>query len=295
VAFHAELSNHIHLIVRSRHDVVALWSDEEVARRWLTVTHLVRSHDGRTIKELTDARIAMETADPRRVEQLRRRLASVSHFTGALCEHIARRSNREDGCRGRFWEDRFKCRELIDDGAIAVCGIYVDLNQIRAGEALSPETSTHTSAYDRIAGRRQRNSAASQGRTLSAEDRVDGWLCELSHEQGPTANAGTTISAAGRRRASDKGLLAITLDEYLQLLDASGRIVRQGKTGAIPDHLAPILTRLGVATGLWGEIITQFDRWFVHLVGKAEWLVDRAARAGRRWYWGRARCAEAFG
>ena len=103
VAFRGELNNHIHLILRTRPDVVALWSDEEVARRWLTITHLVRSKDGQTIKELDDVRIAMETADPQRVDQLRGRLASVSYFMGALCEHIARRSNLEDHCRGSFW------------------------------------------------------------------------------------------------------------------------------------------------------------------------------------------------
>jgi len=31
------LSNHFHLILRSRPDVVATWDDEEVARRWLIV------------------------------------------------------------------------------------------------------------------------------------------------------------------------------------------------------------------------------------------------------------------
>ena len=29
------LSNHLHLVLRSRPDVVAQWSDEKVARRWL--------------------------------------------------------------------------------------------------------------------------------------------------------------------------------------------------------------------------------------------------------------------
>ncbi len=71
VAFRGELNNHIHLILRTRPDVVALWSDEEVARRWLTITHLVRSKDGQTIQELDDVRISMETADPQRVDQLR--------------------------------------------------------------------------------------------------------------------------------------------------------------------------------------------------------------------------------
>ena len=34
VGFHAELSNHIHLVVRTRPDVVVSWSDQEVVRRW---------------------------------------------------------------------------------------------------------------------------------------------------------------------------------------------------------------------------------------------------------------------
>lgn len=188
-----------------------------------------------------------------------------------------------------------KSRDLADPGAILVCGIYIDLNQIRAGEALTPETSRHTSAYDRIAGRRQRVTAAAQGIALAADQTADGWLCELTLEEGLTANVRPTTAATTPRRASDKGLLPIKLDEYLELLDSSGRIVRAGKRGAIPDHLAPILARLGVNATLWSELITQFDRWFGHVVGKAQLLADRAASAGRRWYCGRARCADAFG
>ena len=90
-------------------------------------------------------------------------------------------------------------------------------------------------------------------------------------------------------------MLPITLDEYVQLLDTSGRMVREGKTGAIPDHLAPILDRLGVTATLWGQLITPFDQWFGHVVGSAHRLTERALRAGRRWYAGRSRCADAFG
>ncbi len=81
----------------------------------------------------------------------------------------------------------------------------------------------------------------------------------------------------------------------MRLLDASGRIVCDEKSGFIPDHLAPILERLSVNADVWSELITKFDELFGHVVGRAEQLVDRASRAGRRWYWGRARCAEAFG
>jgi hypothetical protein len=35
IAFHAEMSNHLHVVLRSRPDVVETWSDGEVVRRWL--------------------------------------------------------------------------------------------------------------------------------------------------------------------------------------------------------------------------------------------------------------------
>jgi hypothetical protein len=154
--FHVEMSNHLHLILRTRPDVVELWSDEDVIRKWLTISRLVRSRDGHTIRRITAAEIALERARLGRVKQLRQKLSSVSELMKALCEHISRRANQEDHVRGAFFEERFACRRLENEAAILVCGIYIDLNQIRAGEALSPEESTRTSAYDRICGRQQR-------------------------------------------------------------------------------------------------------------------------------------------
>ena len=297
VAFHAELSNHIHLVLRLRPDVVVTWSDEDVARRWLSITRLVRSQDGDHIREPTDEDIATETADPARMLQLRDRLACVSNFMGALCEHIARRSNIQDRCRGHFWEDRFKCRNLACEAAILICGIYVDLNQIRAGEALTPEASVHTSAHDRIEGQRQRLAGVGGNRRATRDGMppVDGWLCELTLQEGVNADVRLGTESTTPWRASDKGLLPIRLEDYLQLLDWSGRAVRDGKSGSIPNHLAPILDRLGINKHLWTDLVMHFDSWFGHIVGRAHQVVSRATAAGRHWYQGRSRCAEAFG
>ena len=146
-------------------------------------------------------------------------------------------------------------------------------------------------------GRQQRLDAATKGlKSPTADPIVDGWLCELTLAEGQTvAGNSVAVGSVTSRRASDKGLVPITLEEYLRLLDASGRIVCDEKSGFIPDHLAPILERLGVNADVWSELITEFDELFGHVVGRAEQLGDRASRAGRRWYWGRARCAEAFG
>ncbi len=295
VGFRAEMSNHLHVVIRTRPDVVETWTDEEVVRRWLTVSLLAKSRDG-TVKELSPVRVTAEMNRPGRVEELRQRLSNPSNFMGVLCEYISRRSNREDSCKGCFWEGRFGLRELTDEGAILVSGIYVDLNQIRAGETLTPETSTHTSAYDRIVTR-----AATEGLDISHETNGNqtsraAWMCELtlSDQTAGDLQAETHLKSRTGLRASDKGLLSISLDDYLALLDVSGRIVRDDKSGSIPSELEPILKRLGVKANRWSSLISDFHEQFGHVAGKLETVVSRAQRAGRRWYRGKRNCASSF-
>ena len=49
IGFHATLDNHLHLVLRNRPDVVRVWSDEEVVRRWLKIATLKRT--GREVAE----------------------------------------------------------------------------------------------------------------------------------------------------------------------------------------------------------------------------------------------------
>ncbi len=86
----------------------------------------------------------------------------------------------------------------------------------------------------------------------------------------------------------------MNLDDYLRLLDWTGRQVRRDKRGAIPAELSPILDRLQVDADCWLDSVTNFGRWFHRAVGRADRLLEEAARAGRRWLQGLARCREAF-
>ena len=146
---YAVMSNHLHVILRARPDLVRDWSDEEVALRW---TRLCPPRDPATgdKTEPSPCDVNMIVSDPARLAVIRQRLSSLSWFMGSLSEPIARRANREDKCKGRFWEGRFKSLALLDEAAILACSIYVDLNPIRAGVATTPEESAYTSAYDRI-------------------------------------------------------------------------------------------------------------------------------------------------
>lgn len=51
---HAILSNHFHLILRSRPDLVAEWNDAEIARRWLMLCPLRKDHQGQAVKPQSD-------------------------------------------------------------------------------------------------------------------------------------------------------------------------------------------------------------------------------------------------
>jgi len=48
-----------------------------------------------------------------------------------------------------------------------------------------------------------------------------------------------------------KGILSLSLDEYLKLLDWTGRKVIAGKRGSIPADAAPILDRLQINESGW--------------------------------------------
>jgi hypothetical protein len=85
------------------------------------------------------------------------------------------------------------------------------------------------------------------------------------------------------RRASKKGFLSISMLQYLELLDWTGRQIRKGKCGSIPEHLAPILTRIGLDSHSWCDLVKRFGKVFKRAAGTAEHLADEAGRRGIGW------------
>ena len=293
----AVMSNHFHVIVRNRPDVVANWSDAEVARRWWNLFPKRRDDDGHP-KEPNDFELQMIIADPVRFAEIRQRLASVSWVMRCLVEPIARSANREDQCHGRFWEGRYKCQPILDESALAACLAYVDLNPIRACLAETPETSRFTSVYERI-----------QALPLTAADTSVPPPLELPEDhprEMPGGSSGTALpsdpptsaranwlspfdlsntsdSAVPADRASNKGCLPMSFAEYLNLLDWTGRQLRADKRGAIPAELAPILERLhiGGAVG-WLQLMGRFSRLFRRAAGRPQSLARERDQRGCR-------------
>jgi REP element-mobilizing transposase RayT len=283
----AVMANHLHLVLRNRPDVAANWSDEEVARRWCGL--FPRSVDSTSSGSPPTAawstpeglRERILLADPVQLAECRRRLSSLSWLMRCLCEPIARAANREDEVTGRFWEGRFKCQALLDEAAVLACSMYVDLNPIRAGLAETPETSPFTSAHERIVDRQSAASNSSEG--------VAGWLAPVAE----TADSGAPAEQP-RRRASNRGFLPLSLDDYLRLLDWTGRMLRSG-CQSIPAGLAPLFERLGLNAETWTDCVDQFGRQFHRAVGRAASLARFAERSGQHWLHGVKWSRRAFG
>ena len=86
----------------------------------------------------------------------------------------------------------------------------------------------------------------------------------------------------------------MSLDEYLHVLDWTGRQIRLDKRGAIPKKLSPILQRLSISPEGWVESVREFGRWFRRAVGSPERVLAEAARSGKQWFGGLSRCRQAF-
>jgi hypothetical protein len=305
----AVMSNHPHVVLRNRPDLVATWSDEEVARRWWFVFPQRHEPDG-SAAQPEPPELAMITADPEKLAEVRKRLASVSWFMRCLAEPIARQANREDACTGRFWEGRFKCQPLLDEAAVAACMVYVDLNPMRAGIAQTPETSQFTSAYERIHAcepvavvevaasvpeSEPQPVASNKGTPRSKPNRTS--TARRAEYLSPLELARTHADEACARpltRASNRGCLPISLPTYLQLLDWTGRQIRGDQRSAIPAELAPVLERLQISGASWVGLVKNFGRMFRRAAGTPQSLAQEAARHGRRWLQGVTASREVF-
>ncbi len=229
---YAVMSNHYHVVVRIDEARARAWSERAVIDRWLKLyTGPVLIHRYLAGETRTQAE---QSAVSELVGVWRARLMDLGWFMRNINEPIAREANAEDGCKGRFWEGRYKCQALLDEKALLTCMAYVDLNPIRAAMADRPETSNYTAIQARIEGRDQ-HLAPFLSRHQSAD--------------------------------IDSAPIPYGWHDYLQLVDWTGRAIRTHKRGAIPLDLPPILERLGKSQHLWLTEMRHYGKWYGRAVG----------------------------
>lgn len=251
VCAYAVLDNHMHVVLRLNDVAAKAWSDEEVVRRWGKLFP-ARGKDRKPL-EVTDAWVEAHLKDTKWVAETRKRLNELGWFMKCLKEPLARMANKEDKCKGTFWEARFKSIAILDEEALLSTLAYVDLNPLAAGVAKSPERSPHTSIKARIKHARTRgtlkdtvNQPAGRTRQDTLSEDESFWLVQIQERR----------EAGGLRAGMSTGM---NLAGYLRLLDWTARLGRPGKTH-LPRDVADILQRLGSSPDLWHHRLTALQK-----------------------------------
>ena len=108
----AILSNHFHLILRSRPDVVETWDDSEVARRWLMLCPKRKKPD-KSPEEPNEFELNSIRNEPDKLATIRKRLSDVAWWMRLLCQNIGTRANLEDKEVGKFLNRPALCSPLL--------------------------------------------------------------------------------------------------------------------------------------------------------------------------------------
>ena len=186
-------------------------------------------------------------------EVYRQRLYDISWFMRNLNEYIAREANKEDACTGRFWEGRFKSQALLDESAVLACMAYVDLNPIRAKMETTPETSKHTSIFQRSKAIKQKKCQPYQ-----------------------------LLPFVGNHKQHMPKGIAYSLKDYCELVEATGRCIREDKAGHIDHQHNPILERLGLSDEQWLTLTTEFEQHFCYAAGAEQMMYQFKQHTGHQ-------------
>ena len=133
---------------------------------------------------------------------------------------------------------------MLDEAALAACMAYVDLNPVRAKIAPTPERSDFTSIQQRI-------------------------KAALNGEQPKTL-----LPFVGNPKLNMPTGLPFELNDYLELVDLTGRCIREDKRGYIESDQPAILSRLNISAENWLTLTTQFRQCFHGAVGHTQALTE---------------------
>ncbi|EGA65734.1 transposase [Vibrio brasiliensis] len=250
ICAYAIMSNHYHLVVHINRAKAQKLSDYEVVERWRQ-EHKMPALVSRWLNGQLTSKAEMEVCSAI-IDSWRQRLWNLSWFMKELNFDIACQANKEDDCKGHFWESRFKSQALLDEKALLAAMTYVDLNPLRAGEAKTPETSDYTSIQARLeALNKQQESAPCLHPFIGAttNERVDG--------------------------------ITYRLMDYIELVDWSARLYREDKA-SLAESTPPILQRLNINQLKWLEACTKLERQRITAVGCSQNVIHAKRMLSRK-------------
>ncbi len=275
VCAYAVLSDHFHVVLRVNEKRAKGWSDEEVVERYGKYFPLAKSR-----WELLGAR-----DKKKKVKEWRARLYDLGWMIRTVKENVARQANKEDGCRGRFWERRFVSQQLLDEGALVTAMTYVDLNPIRIGLEKSLRRSKHTSIAARLQTVSAYESAAKarkEGLKGKRVARVPEGLMPFE-DQAPRGND---------KKKNPIPTVPMSMEAYVGLLEWTARQV-MGKARA-READPEVLADLRLNPESWIDTMANQGLRRLAVLGAMEHLEALAKNQGKKWVRGQSWSKRAY-
>jgi putative transposase len=270
ICAYAIMSNHYHLVLRVDQDRASRYSDDEIMNLWC------RLFRGPVLVQRYLAGVSMSDAEQETIKDIagvwRERLTSISWFMRCINEFIARQANAEDQCKGRFWEGRFRSQALLDDAAVLSCMAYVDLNPVRAGISADLLDSDFTSIQQRL--------RLATSKDCHGNQKADGYV---------------TLMAFAKPESNEhaKPLLPFTLKDYIDLVDWTGKVIRDDK----PTHIKQqpfVLGQLGLNKSQWLELSLDIQKASLRAIGNMAKLEQYNRSQGKQWLCGQRNLAKLY-
>lgn len=272
ICAYAIMSNHYHLVLRVDQDRASRYSDDEIMTLWC------RLFRGPILVKRHLAGASMSTVEQATIKGIasvwRERLTSISWFMRCINEFIARQANAEDQCKGRFWEGRFRSQALLDDAAVLSCMAYVDLNPVRAGISTDLFGSDFTSIQERL-----RLATTNKGCHNNRKTHCDVPLMAFGESE-------------SNKHANP--LLPSTLKDYIDLVDWTGKAIRDDKPAHINQQRPSALSQLGLNKNQWLELSIDVQKASLRAIGSMAKLQQYNRSQGKLWLCGQRSLAKLY-
>ena len=251
ICAYAVMSNHFHIVLKVNVELAEDLSPRELLIRWSKVFTNKPYYVENYLNGLPLNEGEINLID-NKLKAIKERIVDISWFMRVLNEYVARLANAEDNVKGRFWEGRFKSQALLDETAVLACMAYVDLNPVRAGIAKTPEDSEYTSIKQRI--KQFKN-----------------------HDIGLNL---TTIT-------NQEFIFNMNIDDYLKLVDWTGKNINHPDKASIPEYIKPILVRIQTNENKWLKTSNKFTKQFANVAGSLEKLKLFSENIEQKWVCGK--------
>jgi len=245
---YAVMHNHYHLVIYSDPKLPESWSDLEVAKKWLKV--FPGKFDNPKFKLQRELKLQAIVSSPELLASYRERLGNVSWLMRRINEPLAKMANKEDFCKGHFFEARFNSQVLLDEAAALTCMAYVDLNPIRAGIAKSLSESEHTSIQTRL--------------NRLSDDELN---------QSVKAIAGNVKNRT----------MVIQLKDYVDLIEWTGKAIAYPNKAQLPSNLCATLNHMNLKHDNWLNQVQDYGSHYYRFVGSIEQIKQKTKELKLKW------------